>query len=75
MSRWFASSPTLEVVPAIADSWEFSADGLTLTFKLNANAKFSDGAAVASEDVKASFTRLLDGRATAAALPAPTSCP
>ncbi len=59
-------SPTLEVVPAIADSWEFSADGLTLTFKLNPNAKFSDGTAVTSADVKASFTRLLD-EATAAA--------
>ena len=59
-------SPTLEVVPAIADSWAFSDDGLTLTFKLNANAKFSDGKPVTSEDVKASFTRLLD-EATAAA--------
>jgi peptide/nickel transport system substrate-binding protein len=59
-------SPSLDVVPAIADSWEFSADGLTLTFKLNANAKFSDGKPVTSEDVKASFTRLLD-EATAAA--------
>lgn len=58
-------SPTLEVIPAIADSWEFSADGLTLTFKLNANAKFSDGAPVTSEDVKASFTRIMD-EATAA---------
>lgn len=56
----------LNVVPAIADTWEFSEDGLTLTFKLNANAKFSTGAAVTSEDVKASFTRLLD-EATAAA--------
>ncbi len=56
----------LNVVPAVADSWEFSADGLTLTFKLNANAKFSDGTAVTSNDVKASFTRLLD-EATAAA--------
>jgi peptide/nickel transport system substrate-binding protein len=56
----------LELVPAIADSWEFSADGLTLTFKLNPNAKFSTGAQVTSEDVKASFTRLLD-EATAAA--------
>lgn len=56
----------LNVVPAIADSWEFSADNLTLTFKLNPNAKFSDGASVTSEDVKASFTRLLD-EATAAA--------
>lgn len=58
-------SPTLEVIPAIADSWEFSADGLTLTFKLNANAKFSDGAPVTAEDVKASFTRIMD-EATAA---------
>jgi peptide/nickel transport system substrate-binding protein len=56
----------LNVVPAIADSWEFSADGLTLTFKLNPNAKFSDGAQVTSADVKASFERLLD-EATAAA--------
>ncbi|MBK8082407.1 MAG: ABC transporter substrate-binding protein [Devosia sp.] len=56
----------LQVVPAIADSWEFSADGLTLTFKLNPNAKFSDGAQVTSADVKASFERLLD-EATAAA--------
>lgn len=54
------------VGPAIAQSWEFSADGLTLTFKLDPNARFSTGAAVTSEDVKASFTRLLD-EATAAA--------
>src|SRR6201991_4015314 len=52
--------PSLNVVPAIADSWEFSADGLTLTFKLNPNAKFSDGAQVTSADVKASFERLLN---------------
>lgn len=58
---------SLEVVPAIADSWEFSADGLTLTFKLNPNAKFSDGTAVTSEDVKASYTRLLDEATGAAA--------
>jgi len=56
----------LNVVPAIADSWEFSADGQTLTFRLDPDAKFSDGAAVTSADVKASFERLLD-EATAAA--------
>ena len=56
----------LQVVPAIADSWEFSPDGLTLTFKLNPKAKFSTGAQVTSEDVKASFARILD-EATAAA--------
>jgi peptide/nickel transport system substrate-binding protein len=56
----------LNVVPAIADSWEFSSDNLTLTFNLNPNAKFSDGTQVKSSDVKASFERLLD-EATAAA--------
>jgi peptide/nickel transport system substrate-binding protein len=58
--------PQYNPVPAIAKSWEFSPDGLTLTFKLDPNAKFSNGAAVTSEDVKASFTRILD-EATAAA--------
>ncbi|CAN7653562.1 ABC transporter substrate-binding protein [Rhizobium rhizogenes] len=55
----------LQIVPAIADSWQFSADGKELTFKLNANAKFQNGAAVTSADVKASFQRILD-QATAA---------
>ena len=54
------------VIPSIAKSWAFSPDGLTLTFKLDPNAKFSTGAAVTSDDVKASFTRILD-EATAAA--------
>lgn len=55
----------LDVVPAIAESWSFSDDGLTLTFKIDPNAKFSDGAQVTADDVKASFERLLD-EATAA---------
>jgi peptide/nickel transport system substrate-binding protein len=56
----------LEVVPAVAASWEFSTDGKTLTFKLDPKAKFSDGAQVTSADVKASFERILD-EATGAA--------
>ena len=60
-------SPELDVVPAIADSWEFSDDGLTLTFNLDPDAKFSDGTQVTSADVKASFTRLLDEATGAAA--------
>jgi peptide/nickel transport system substrate-binding protein len=58
--------PKLQVVPAIADSWAFSADGSTLTFKLNPKAKFSSGAQVTSDDVKASFTRILDEKTAAA---------
>ncbi len=50
----------LQIVPAIAESWQFSSDGKELTFKLNPNAKFQNGAAVTSADVKASFQRILD---------------
>jgi peptide/nickel transport system substrate-binding protein len=57
----------LNVVPAIASSWEFAEDARTLTFTIDPNAKFSDGAAVTSADVKASFERLLDEATSAAA--------
>lgn len=57
---------TLQIVPAIAESWTFSADGTELAFKLNPNAKFQGGATVTSADVKASFERVL-AEATAAA--------
>jgi peptide/nickel transport system substrate-binding protein len=57
----------LNVVPAIAASWEFAADAKTLTFHLDPKAKFTTGAAVTSADVKASFTRILDEATSAAA--------
>jgi peptide/nickel transport system substrate-binding protein len=56
----------LKVTPAIAQSWEFSADGKTLTFKLNPKSKFHNGAAVTSADVKASYARILDEKTAAA---------
>ncbi len=43
--------------PELAESWEVSDDGLTLTFKLNPNARFWDGSKVTAEDVKWSFDR------------------
>ena len=58
--------PELNVVPAIATSWEFAADAKTLTFNLDSNAKFTNGAQVTSADVKASFDRLLDEETAAA---------
>ena len=57
----------LNVVPAIATSWEFAPDAKTLTFKLDPNAKFTNGAQVTPADVKASFERLLDEATSAAA--------
>ncbi len=38
-------------VPYLADSWEFSDDGLTLTLHLNTDAVFHDGEPVESHDV------------------------
>jgi peptide/nickel transport system substrate-binding protein len=57
----------LQIAPAIAQSWQFSADGKDLTFKLDPKAKFQNGAAVTSADVKASFQRVLDQATGAAA--------
>ncbi|PSJ57826.1 ABC transporter substrate-binding protein [Pseudaminobacter soli (ex Li et al. 2025)] len=56
----------LKIVPGIAQSWEFSADGKELTFKLDPKAKFQNGDAVTSADVKASFERILDEQTGAA---------
>lgn len=48
-----------EPVPALAESWTMSEDGLTYTFKLNPAAKFHSGNAVTAEDVVYSFNRAL----------------
>src|SRR5258708_38139410 len=50
----------LQITPAVADSWVFSDDGKTLTFKLNPKAKFHTGAPVMAADVQATFQRILD---------------
>ena len=47
-----------EIKPAIAESWEQSSDGLTLTFKLRDNAFFHGGRKVTSADVKYSIERI-----------------
>lgn len=46
-------------VPALAQSWERSADGLTVTFKLRA-AKFHTGRPVTADDVVFTIKRYLD---------------
>lgn len=56
----------LKIVPAIAQSWNFSDDGKELTFKLDPKAKFQNGEPVTAKDVEASFTRILDEKTGAA---------
>src|SRR5690606_27187271 len=44
--------PELNLVPSLAKSWEWSADGLSLTFDLQRNVKWHDRKDFTSEDVK-----------------------
>ena len=55
----------LSVVPGLAQSWEVSEDGLTLTFALRDGVTFSDGSALDAQDVVASYMAIKD-EATAA---------
>lgn len=47
-----------KIVPLLAASWEANTEQTQFTFKLDPAAKFSDGSAVESKDVKWSFERL-----------------
>jgi peptide/nickel transport system substrate-binding protein/oligopeptide transport system substrate-binding protein len=47
------------LVPALAQRWETSADGLRYTFHLDPRARFHDGRPVRASDVEASFLRVL----------------
>ncbi len=46
-----------KLAPGIAESWKFSGDGLSLTFNIRSNAKFSDGSSITPEDVVFSLKR------------------
>ena len=48
------------IIPDLAKSWEVSNDGLTYTFSLRGGVQFHDGAILTSEDVKATFDRIID---------------
>lgn len=49
-----------QVVPALAASWEESADGLTYTFHLNEGMRFSNGDELNADDVVWSIQELVD---------------
>lgn len=49
----------LHPVPGVAESWTISDDGLTYTFRLRADARWSDGTPVVAGDFAASIRRVL----------------
>jgi oligopeptide transport system substrate-binding protein len=50
----------LELRPALADSWDFDADGRRIVFHLRPGLAFSDGTSLRPSDVVRSWLRLLD---------------
>ena len=50
---------TMEPIPAIAESWEISADGTEYLFHLRKNAKFSNGEPITAKDFVFTFRRSL----------------
>ena len=50
---------TLAPVPALAERWEISADGLTYTFHLRTDAKWSNGDPLTAQDCVESWRRIL----------------
>ncbi len=51
---------TLEVEPALAESWTISDDGLVYTFTLREGVSFHDGNPLTAQAVKFNFDRMLD---------------
>jgi oligopeptide transport system substrate-binding protein len=49
-----------ELIGALAESWRWTPDGKSVTFKLRKNLLFSDGSPLTSDDVAFTFTRLLN---------------
>ncbi|RKY22009.1 MAG: peptide ABC transporter substrate-binding protein [Planctomycetota bacterium] len=55
---------SLEVLPGVARSWEVSDDGLSWSFHIRPEARWSNGEGLVAEDLRWSFLRLLAPGAT-----------
>lgn len=51
---------TTEIIPGAAESWEASEDGLTYTFHLHENAKWSDGEPLTAKDFEYTLKLMAD---------------
>ncbi len=51
---------TREYIPALASHWKISEDKMTFTFRIDPNARFSNGLPVTAEDVRATWRLLMD---------------
>jgi oligopeptide transport system substrate-binding protein len=60
-----AYSPSGELVAAAAESWEISADGLTYTFRIRPEARWSNGDPVTAADIVFGLQRLVDPQTAA----------
>jgi oligopeptide transport system substrate-binding protein len=55
-----ARTPAIRPAPGAAESWTVSPDGLTYTFRLRPELRWSDGTPLTAEDFVYSYRRLLD---------------
>ncbi len=58
---------TGETIPALAESWDTSEDGLTWTYHIREDSTWSDGEPVTAEDVEWTFSTMMTDEAAATA--------